>query len=359
MSSWDRDQSWRAEGEAIQKERTGLVRMGQQEFGDENLSDEEFNEKVVPLRYNEAVRSGLDHMDESLNVPQEQEAWTASRSDIMVNVDSRNVPSVMQEGLKTQHETGTSNGTYDPSERDRWESNAFGPSVGITEPRPVYGYMSGGMEPTAAPSHLIEYGDVALKLSRQQFAPVTTMTRGDSLGSDAAPASIQSNYFDPDEIRGQDFSVFHEAQIHERQIGWNGQGIDSASINLGRGSKKVEQAPDNVKKGAWEALTQRGVPVTSSYIEETSQPEMFPEAGKLREPNFPEGSDSRRSTHSEQWMAKRAATRRESLTRETRMVPLSEEETTAHFSRPSSTDLLDELAPNFSMSGRLGQPERP
>jgi Protein of unknown function (DUF3626) len=90
---------------------------------------------------------------------------------------------LLDERLKTQHDTGTSGGYYAPEVRDQHETHMFGSAV-----RPVYGYVDphavGGKECEA---HI--YGKVMIGL-RAEVSARTTVTFGDSLYETDPPAPL-------------------------------------------------------------------------------------------------------------------------------------------------------------------------
>lgn len=121
----------------------------------------------------------------------------------------------------TQHETGTSGGSYTPSFRKKFEEKVFGPGS-----RPVYGYFShGGVRDMLLPGeeddsgrsdYVGHYGHTAFRLG-EHMRPHTTFTYGDSLGASreffghqGEPPTARRPYMeDPQEF-------FTEMQVHTR-----------------------------------------------------------------------------------------------------------------------------------------------
>jgi hypothetical protein len=91
--------------------------------------------------------------------------------------------------LRSQHETGSSMGFYDPGLRTQAEQRLFGtdPATTPLDMRPIYGYVEGGaqkMRPDAiAPDYVQGYGEVVIRL-KPSVAERTTITVGDSLNGD-------------------------------------------------------------------------------------------------------------------------------------------------------------------------------
>jgi hypothetical protein len=101
----------------------------------------------------------------------------ASAADnLAVQVPVSALPKIIADGrLKSQFESGTSRGSYDPDMRRRLEGDVMGISVDTADrERPVYGFVEGGgeMEPQI-------YGEFTLRLS-PSLADRTTITFGDS-----------------------------------------------------------------------------------------------------------------------------------------------------------------------------------
>lgn len=98
---------------------------------------------------------------------------------LMVRADGFNVPDIVRSGaIRTQHDTGSSNGMFDPGLREDFESTVLGVE------RPVYGYI----EPpdheglyTSVHSPVDQYGDVDFEIDRS-LRDRTTVTLDDSLG---------------------------------------------------------------------------------------------------------------------------------------------------------------------------------
>lgn len=86
--------------------------------------------------------------------------------------------------FKTQHETGKSNGMFDPSKRDEHEAKMFS----TDQPRPIYGYVNPRSIADTYRSQG-QYGEIAVVL-KPEVAARTTVTYGDSLDITDVPAPI-------------------------------------------------------------------------------------------------------------------------------------------------------------------------
>jgi hypothetical protein len=138
--------------------------------------------------------------------------------------------SVLRQGrFKSQHETRSSHGLYDPEDRARVERGFFGAPESPTD-HPVYGYLYNGDEPasTNGPSSgfggtLAQYGPYRV-VFRPEVRKRTTYTAGDSLAvewsGDAQPLPLDDPGLDADVDRGNDASSgpwevgYYEAQVH-------------------------------------------------------------------------------------------------------------------------------------------------
>jgi hypothetical protein len=88
---------------------------------------------------------------------------------------------IIASGFKTQHETGESKGTFNPSLRDTVEQNMFG----APNTRPVYGYIAHGDSEDGQPgpstsAWVAPYGSIVIEL-KPSVHERTTVTCGDSL----------------------------------------------------------------------------------------------------------------------------------------------------------------------------------
>lgn len=96
-------------------------------------------------------------------------------------VSSKDFASVLRDGrFKSQFETGTSGGAFDPTMRKEAEAKGLGaPKELAPEKRPIYGYMHGASHGGSEVAS--EYGDIKVRL-KPALRPRTTFTVGDSLG---------------------------------------------------------------------------------------------------------------------------------------------------------------------------------
>jgi len=131
------------------------------------------DEKGIPLQ------TVLDTMQANA-----QQFYDDSRACVMV--DSHNLASVLDEGLKNQFLTHDSNGSYAPGVRKDAESELFGlPKTGVPgTDRPIYGYV-GDLDGSDG-SGVSQYGDVSLVLNAD-VAERTTVSSLDSLDRTAIP----------------------------------------------------------------------------------------------------------------------------------------------------------------------------
>jgi hypothetical protein len=131
--------------------------------------------------------------------------------------------SIIKDGrLKTQFESGSSNGVFDQTYRAQKEAKLFGvPETAEAASRPVYGYVSSnadGLVPFNSVSH---YGRVALKLKPHK-RPGTTITGGDSLFTHYKPTPMNKSTVDSFDAKKLDSaSSIEEASRYyvEAQIG--------------------------------------------------------------------------------------------------------------------------------------------
>lgn len=117
--------------------------------------------------------------------------------------------------LKSQFESGRSSGAYSPHFRAAWETSAMGIHPGVDpQKRPIYGYMANDSSDVAQPL-VSQYGDLRLELKPSVFGR-TTLTNGDSLGSDADPIPLRSPNVNPRRVSDAEgsFGGYTEAQIH-------------------------------------------------------------------------------------------------------------------------------------------------
>ncbi|PJZ19293.1 hypothetical protein CEW46_23925 [Bacillus cereus] len=108
------------------------------------------------------------------------------KSDIYIRVNKDTLSTILDQGFKTVHETGTSNGVNDSNYRQFLEKDVFG---GDGNPPPVYGYFSdnqSGFPPSdktkAFDARLEIYGDIAVKL-KPETKDRSTVTFDDSMAT--------------------------------------------------------------------------------------------------------------------------------------------------------------------------------
>lgn len=134
--------------------------------------------------------------------------------------------------LKTQHETGESQGTYHPELRDENERRMFGDGL---KGRPIYGYVAKAGSTTTfseiltkgkywygwEKSELGQYGDVVIELKPDVHSRVT-VTMGDSFETDAAAIPLVDVWNVTPRRRQVSMSWnserYIEAQIHQRVL---------------------------------------------------------------------------------------------------------------------------------------------
>lgn len=118
--------------------------------------------------------------------------------------------------LRSQHETGTSGGSFDPSFRDEQELEMFG----IPDTRPIYGYVSGFEKSNG---FVGMYGAVSLELTKEAQSR-STITMGDSLGAGAAPVKISDL---------QDGAVSSDELARSQTVGtaWTLKAIESGDMS--------------------------------------------------------------------------------------------------------------------------------
>lgn len=99
---------------------------------------------------------------------------------ITVGVDTKVVPKIVDDGrFKSQFETGTSNGSYEPDYRAKFERDAFGLPLDLpVEKRPIYGHMA-DRDTLESARHYGDWGAVLDPKVNER----STFFLGDSLGS--------------------------------------------------------------------------------------------------------------------------------------------------------------------------------
>jgi hypothetical protein len=112
-----------------------------------------------------------------------QAIYDAIKKPITVGVDTDVVPKIVKDGrFKSQFETGTSNGSYEPDYRAKFERDTFGLPLDLpVEKRPIYGHVA-DRDTLDTARHYGEWGAVLDPKVNER----STFFLGDSLGS-AAP----------------------------------------------------------------------------------------------------------------------------------------------------------------------------
>lgn len=116
--------------------------------------------------------------------------------------------------LKSQFESGRSSGAYTPHNRAVWETAAMGIHPGVDpQKRPIYGFMAKDWTDLTN-RNVSQYGAIRLELKSSVFSR-TTLTDGDSLGSDALPIPLRSTDISPRRVSDAEgsFGGYTEAQI--------------------------------------------------------------------------------------------------------------------------------------------------
>lgn len=103
---------------------------------------------------------------------------------VRVRVGAHHIEEILADGLKTQHDTGTSGGIFSPVRRDQHEAVMFA----APNTRPIYGYIKTTVPTMDGTSGQGQYGAFAIVL-KDSVAHRTTVTYGDSLGSEDFPAA--------------------------------------------------------------------------------------------------------------------------------------------------------------------------
>ena len=101
-------------------------------------------------------------------------------SRVAIRVTEETLVMILEDGkIKTQHETGTSGGEYDPKLRGEFERDVMGLSGG--EEPPVYGFITQRDDGRLGTVYLDQYGNVAVYLRDDTVRDRTTFTNCDSL----------------------------------------------------------------------------------------------------------------------------------------------------------------------------------
>lgn len=114
------------------------------------------------------------------------DTFRAAPEQMRVRVPSDAIAQVLAEGrIRTQFETGTSRGRYDPDYRRQQETDIHGVGDVDDTARPVYGYVDDDISGNAA----APYGAVAFHV-KSKVAGRTTLTYGDSLTHEGVSVSL-------------------------------------------------------------------------------------------------------------------------------------------------------------------------
>lgn len=168
--------------------------------------------------------------------------------DVQIRATNESLERILASGrFKSQHESGTSAGTYSPVMRRDHELAMFGPQ----KADPIYGYVNPSVYDGNTPAELPLYGDLIIGL-KSSVNERTTVTFGDSLDVPNPPAPLALNrvagatdadladaYVSPRYVSGADLragGTYVEAQIHG--------GVNVADIAYVRAVKWPPGAPD-------------------------------------------------------------------------------------------------------------------
>lgn len=134
-------------------------------------------------------------------------------SSVRVRLPFQALDSVLENGYKTQHDTGSSyGGKYDPKLRDKVEQAMYGG----TSNRPIYGYLHNSESKITGLSqhHGDAYGSVAIVLKKDSVYDRTSVTFGDSLQLRHAAAPIDLN-----QVKSWTTDEVHHATVHPEYYG--------------------------------------------------------------------------------------------------------------------------------------------
>lgn len=168
--------------------------------------------------------------------------------DVQIRATNESLERILASGrFKSQHESGTSAGTYSPVMRRDHELAMFGPQ----KADPIYGYVNPSVYDGNTPAELPLYGNLIIGL-KSSVNERTTVTFGDSLDVPNPPAPLALNrvagatdadladaYVSPRYVSGADLragGTYVEAQIHG--------GVNVADIAYVRAVKWLPGAPD-------------------------------------------------------------------------------------------------------------------
>ena len=208
----------------------------------------------------------------------EWDAATAALQDYVDNgeistrVGQRQLQLIINNGrFKTQFETGTSNGIFDPSVRKGYESMMFGfPRELPHEVRPVYGYIAPLGEVPSPQQGPHQYGNIKVVL-KDSVRQRTTVTVGDSLSFDKqlpSPALKVDRYsWHPHTIQG-DVAIAGNpaAALLERSTRYSGGYVEAqihGGLNVTDISRIVvdEESWQYISSSTIGAIRNAGIPV--------------------------------------------------------------------------------------------------
>jgi len=137
---------------------------------------------MTPEEYKEAVAKRMKELND--------------KAEITIRVPGDKVNDILKDGrFKSQFETGSSKGIFDPEWRSRGEKTLFkAPESLNPTDRPIYGML----RDATTTNHGQAYGDTVVQLKKSSVINRTTFTYHDSLTLESAPQMLNktsSNYF--------------------------------------------------------------------------------------------------------------------------------------------------------------------
>jgi len=236
---------------------------------------------------------------------------------VQVNAPVREAHHVLDdEEILSQHHTGTSQGSYTPDFRYKWET-----AQGISNP--IYGSVQTPGVSQLHRSDEGQYGAVGMQLSRS-VRPRTTIMHGDSLGETAPVVPIEDvasgrsnvsmsasvldrrNHYDRD-VERQAFVdnptalgsfKYVEAQVEPTpgRLGVGLEEVRGVEMNLPEravlnepGFNQAQKTQERMEVG--QRFEDQGIPVNYTREEQTYQPPLPASASDLRAQGFSGGSD--------------------------------------------------------------------
>lgn len=242
------------------------------ELGQETLAEQMVNHdsRMERLSYQDSYSDKPFSNADQQAAQRTVESYVAERPDLVIRMESDSVPGLLSDGrFKSQFETSSSGGLFDPGVRARAEDQLFNMPEDIDshpELRPIYGYATDVSKWDTAEwgdiqqenRNTSQYGNVAFVLNGD-LANRTTFTMGDSLGDGSSvlpsvPSPISSpdwTSLSPAKASGadwSDFGAYMEVQVHG--------GVSVSDIN---------RAIINGSAPSWvtEALDKAGIPWTT------------------------------------------------------------------------------------------------